>query len=84
VGATRIDRYGGTEIFSIFGQIEEVVATVMLEEGKGRRIELQEFPDVAMCPEVHVNEAGQRAKFAVQFSRHETLEFNRRVAELYA
>jgi len=79
---TRVDRYSGSKIFSIFGQIEEAVATSMLEEGKGRKIPLKDFPDIAISPEVHFNDAGVRAKFAILLSKHEELEFDRRVEEL--
>ncbi len=79
---TRIDRYAGSSTFSIFGQIEEVVATAMIAEGKGRLIPLEEFPPIEMCPECHYNEFDQKAKFAVMMSKHEEFEFDNRVALL--
>jgi hypothetical protein len=68
-----------SQTFSIFGQIEEAVATVMLTEGKGRQIPTTEFPDEALCPAVWQDELGRRAKFAVLFTPAELSEFNQRV-----
>lgn len=82
MSVTKIDRYAGSSIQSIFGQIEEVVASAMISEGKARLIPVEIFPDEKMCPDVHVNDLGQRAKFAVQLSKLQLLEFNRRVDAL--
>lgn len=72
----------GSEIFSIFGQIEEAVALSMLKEGKGLRIEPEDFPDANLCPEIHVNDAGKPAKFAIHMTQYELREFKRRVTAL--
>lgn len=81
---TRITRYGGTTIYSIFGQIEEVAAEFMLKKGKGRKIPLTDFPDERTCPEVWTNVNGERAKFAIQLDKHEKVEFDRVIETLRA
>ena len=67
------------EVFSIFGQIEAVVAESMIDEGKFNRIEATGIPSTAL-----VNEHGQRAQFAVVVPSQYLGEFNRRISELLA
>lgn len=68
-----------TEIYSVFGQIEGVIADAMVAEGKASRIE----PD--MIPEtVRWNDKGTKAHCALVMNRQESAEFDRRVAALYA
>jgi hypothetical protein len=68
-----------TEIFSIFGQCEAVVAEMMITEGKLNRIEPADIP-----PTAAVNEFGTRARFAVVVQPRYLAEFNRRCAEMLA
>lgn len=68
-----------TEIFSIFGQCEAVVADMMIQEGKLKRIDASDIP-----PSASVNDFGHRARFAVVVQPQYLGEFNRRCAELRA
>ncbi len=68
-----------TEIFSIFGQCDAVVANLMIEEGKLTRIAAADIP-----PSAAVNDFGQHAQFAVVVQPQYLAEFNRRCAELRA
>lgn len=76
----------GSQIYSIFGQIEEVAANLMLKRypEQIRRIPVEEFPDAARCPDVHRNEQGQAARFAVLMPTQRIAEFNRLIADLRA
>lgn len=73
-----------THIISVFTQIEEVVASAMVEEGKGHKIPLDQFPRGDNCMDIWFNEAGEKAKFAVMLRDHQLREFNQRVALLRA
>jgi hypothetical protein len=66
-----------TEIFSIFGQCESVVAEMMVSEGKLTRIEPAHIP-----PTAAVNDFGTHARFAVVVQPRYLAEFNRRCAEM--
>lgn len=68
-----------TKIFSIFGQIEKVVADAMIEESGGRikRIEPDMIPPTALY-----NEQDQRAYYAIVLSNEEALTFDLRVRQL--
>jgi hypothetical protein len=57
----------GFDVYSIFGQIEEAAAETLLSKypTRVRRIPLEQFPDESDVPEIHTNERGERAKFAV-------------------
>lgn len=77
-----IERFMGSKIFSIFGQIEEVVARAMVSEGKGHIIPTEQFPDARLCPDVWTDEHGRPAKFGVQFSARQVIEFYRRLEAL--
>jgi len=68
-----------TEIFSIFGQCEAVVANMMIEEGKLTRIVAADIPATAA-----VNDFGNHAQFAVVVQPRYLAEFNRRCAEMRA
>ena len=68
-----------TEIFSVFGQIESVVADAMAAEGKVRKIEPDMIPASALY-----DDRGRKAHCALVMSRQESVEFDRRVAALYA
>ena len=68
-----------TKIYSIFGQVEAVVAENMIAEFGACKIEPQDIPETAA-----VNEAGDRAKFAVVVPAHRVEEFERRIADLRA
>jgi hypothetical protein len=72
------------QIYSIFGQIEEVVARAMIAEGKTHLIGLESFPLAKHCPDVWINKEGTMAKFAIMLNGAGLAEFNRRVAELRA
>lgn len=64
--------------YSIFGQIEEVVAQEMIQEGKVRRLP----SDMPGMPN-EFNKDGQRLRLLVSVPRQFIGEFERRVAELY-
>lgn len=68
-----------TEIFSVFGQIEGVVADAMAAEGKVRKIEPDMIPASALF-----DDRGRKAHCALVMNRQEAAEFDRRVAALYA
>jgi hypothetical protein len=70
---------GKTETFSVFGQIEAVIAEAMIEKYGLYRIPAADIP-----ASVAVNDAGTRARFAVVMPTNLLPEFNRRVAELRA
>ena len=68
-----------TNICSIFGQIESVVADLMTQEGKVTKIEPYMIPATA-----RYNDRGEIAHCALVFSPEAEQEFDRRVAELRA
>lgn len=68
-----------TNICSIFGQIEGVVADAMVAEGVVRRIEPDMIP-----PSVRYNEKGERAHCALVFSPETERAFDERVRRLRA
>lgn len=63
-----------TEIFSIFGQIEAVVADAMVNEGKLKKIEAMDIPQAVM-----VDSSGRAAFFAVVVPPQHQLEFEKRI-----
>jgi hypothetical protein len=69
----------GTEIFSIFGQLEAVAAAIMIEKGIGVRIDAREIPN-----EVRWNKFGTPARFAVILPRNKVHAFDKLVADLRA
>lgn len=74
----------GSSVYSIFGQIEEVAASIMIAAGKATRIEVKDFPLEAYAPDVHVNALGERAKFAILMPRQFLREFEDTIARLRA
>jgi hypothetical protein len=72
-------RSNSTEIFSIFGQIEAVAAQLMIDRGLATRIVAEQIPQ-----SVAMNDAGQRAKFAIIIKRRDCFEFEKLIAELRA
>lgn len=80
----RLARVEQSNIFSIFGQLEEVVAINMVDEGKARMIPVDEFPARdALTEHIWTNDVGLPVKFAIQlWSHREVAEFNRRVEAL--
>jgi hypothetical protein len=68
----------GTKIYSIFGQIEQVVAEAMINEGKGRRIPQHEIPESALFSEDGV----RKALFAIQLPVQRVREFEDRIRTL--
>lgn len=68
-----------TEIYSVFGQIEGVVADAMAAEGKVHKIEQAAIPPTALF-----DDKGRKAHCALIMNRQEAAEFDRRVASLYA
>ena len=69
----------GTEVFSIFGQIEAVAAEIMIERRALRKIAALEIPVSAAF-----NEFGQRARFAVIVPVQYIPEFENLIADLRA
>ncbi len=68
-----------TEIFSIFGQIEEVAAQVMIDKGQATKIDAKDIP-----PTAAFNDQGQSAKFAVVVPGDNVRAFNELIANLRA
>lgn len=68
-----------SEIYSIFGQIEGVVADAMAAEGKVSKIQAADIPASALY-----DERGRKAHCALVMNRQQSAEFDRRVAALYA
>lgn len=68
-----------TQIYSIFGQIDSVVAQAMASEGKLRRIEPDMIPPTALY-----DDNGRKAFFAIVMSDEYASEYMDRVAALRA
>lgn len=68
-----------TEVWSIYGQIETMVARAMVEEGKFNQI-----PYLTIPPSQHYNEQGQKIQLAVVVPQEHIYEFIERVANLRA
>ena len=66
-----------TSIYSVFGQIDAVVAQAMVEEGKLNMIVRERIPLTALF-----NEKGEAAQFAVIVPSHHENEFNERCRKL--
>jgi hypothetical protein len=67
-----------TQFFSIFGQIEEVVALQLIEEGVATKIESWSIPQSA---KYHM---GREAKFAIMIPSRIVPAFEERIAKLRA
>lgn len=66
--------------YSVFGQIEEVVAQQMIQEGKIRRLPI----DLTQHGMPHeYNARGERVKLIVSVPPRHIGEFERRIADLY-
>ena len=68
-----------SEIYSIFGQIDGVVADAMCSEGKATKIEQRMIPATALY-----DDKGRKAQFAIVLPHEHLGECNRRVSDLYA
>ena len=68
-----------SEVFSIFGQIESVVADAMVREGSAVKIEPHMIP-----ASMRFDGRGRKAYCALVMNRQQAAEFDRRVALLYA
>lgn len=68
---------GKTDIYSIFGQIESVIADAMVAEKKANRIEQEMIPPTALF-----DDNGRKAMFAIVLPRAHLAEFERRVRDL--
>ena len=66
-------------IFSVFGQVQGVVADAMVAEGKARKIEFADIP-----PSVAYDDSDRPAHCALIMSHEAEMEFNRRVRALLA
>jgi hypothetical protein len=76
----RMARPPSTETYSIYGQIEQVVAQAMVEEGKLTKIEAKDVPE---SQAIHPG-TGCAIKFAVIVPREHSAEFERRIKDMYA
>lgn len=68
-----------TEIYSIFGQIDSVIAQAMVDEGKANKIEQAMIPPTALF-----DDKGNKAFFAIVLPTEHLAEYHRRVKDLYA
>lgn len=69
-----------SQIFSISGQIECVVAELMIERGKATKIELKDFPDTV----ARFDDANRPVQFAIIIQNQFSSEFNELIANLRA
>ncbi len=75
---------GRSEIVSIFGEIEEIVANQMMQEGKGvgrlapsASVSLDDIPH-----STKFNAQGDRVRMVIVMPQHLMVEFEERIAEL--
>jgi hypothetical protein len=68
-----------TEIYSIFSQIDAIVAQAMVDEGKANKISADLIPPTALF-----NDAGDRAHFAIAIHTAFLPEYEERVRTLRA
>ena len=61
-----------TKIFSIFGQIEDVAAKIMIKDGKAKKIAFEHIP-----AEVAFNKDGQKARYAISVNGDEVAAFEK-------
>ena len=73
-----------TQIFSIFGQIEEVVAQAMIDEGVANKIPFAHIPAEARYQTNPLTGQEETAKFAVVMPAALVNVFNARIAALRA
>lgn len=70
----------GHATFSVFGQIEQVAAEIMIRDGEASRIQAAHIP-----PEMAVNEFGEPAKFAIAIcGREKIAKFEQLIRDLRA
>ena len=76
----------GSEIFSVFGEIEEAAANHLLKKypDLARKIPKDQFPSRAHCPDVWKNSRGVEASFAIRLPRTLMHEYQETVANLRA
>lgn len=68
------------KIYSIFGQIEDVAAKIMIEEGTARKIDFADIPETA-----RFNSMDQPAKYAIMvFGRDLNHKFEKLIRDLRA
>lgn len=74
----------GSMILSIFGQIEEVAANIMLKKypAECHRIPTTEFPSPRVCPDLWYNDQGEPVRFAIQIPNGLMSEFEEAIANL--
>lgn len=70
---------GKSEIYSIFGQVDAVIAQAMVDEGKASKIEQEMIPPTALY-----DDGGRKAAFAIVLPRVNLAEYERRVRDLNA
>jgi hypothetical protein len=70
-----------THIYSIFSQIEEVAAKIMIERGLATYISAEDIPIDA---DVRYNDKGDAAKFAVSIQSVNVPVFEKMIRDLYA
>lgn len=68
-----------SEIYSIFGQIDGVIADALVTEGKANKIEQEMIPPTALY-----DEQGRKALFAIVLPTEHLGEYHRCVRDLYA
>lgn len=68
-----------TQIYSIFGQIEEAAANYMIEKGEATKIESKDIPGVEL-----LDKQGRTAKFAVIVPGDKIDRFEEVIANLRA
>lgn len=73
----------GSKFYSIFGQIEEVVAEAMVAEGKARKIPAEQVPDEAAWSKDWQGK-DIKAKFAIFMPVQRVPEFEERIRQLRA
>lgn len=73
-----------TQIFSVFGQIEEAAANFLLGKYPDEVVKIpkEHFPPRADCPEVWIDSSGQEAVFAIRIPRTRLREYFETVANL--
>lgn len=68
-----------TQIYSIFGQIEEAAAETLIAAGEAKKISVDMIPAAELY-----NERGQPARFAVVVPGEHIIRFEKLIADLYA
>jgi hypothetical protein len=73
-----------TQIYSIFGQIEEVVAQAMVDEGVATKIPYDHIPGSARYQRNPLTGQDEQAKFAIVLPSNLVNVFEARIAALRA